>query len=76
MAKTPATQLNDFFNKLALWLQNNQPEFVERYNVTATHVPAKIGDDVSKIRMVLNFEILDKKIASLSEAELVEGLEL
>ena len=74
MGKKPAEELNKFLTKLATWLQNNQPEFVASYNVTAQHAPAKVGEDMSKIRFVLTFEIADKKITALTEANMIGDL--
>ena len=74
MGKKPADELNKFINRLAIWLEGNQPDFVSSYNVTAQHVPSKLGEGSSKIRFVLTFEIADKKITALSEAGMIGDL--
>ncbi len=74
--KTPATQLNNFIEKLAVYLQNNKPHFVEKYGVTASHVPAKDDSDFSQIRMVLNFTISNAKVRELESASQITDIEI
>ncbi len=70
MAKTPAAQLNNFLQKLAMFLQNNKPHYVKKYGVTMQNVPSGDGDS-STIRMVSTFEISNKELRSLEGAGLI-----
>lgn len=67
--RAPAIQLNGFIQKLAIWLKNNQPDFVEGYGVTVSHVPKE--DDHSQIRFILNFDISNSKVRDLDGAGLI-----
>ena len=74
MAKTPATQLNNFIQKMAEWLQNNHPPFVTKYGVTVQNVPGE--GDFSTIRFVSNFEINNKELRNIENAGLIGDREL
>ncbi len=69
MAKTPATQLNNFIEKLAHYLQDNRPHFVKNYGVTCSNVPGE-GDE-STIRFVCNFTISNSELRKLETAGLI-----
>ncbi len=69
MAKTPATQLNNFIEKMAEWLKNNHPSFVSKYGVTVQNVPGE--GDFSTIRFVTNFEINNRELRILEGAGLI-----
>lgn len=72
MAKHPATQLNTFIERLAIWLKNNQPAFVESYNVTASSQQSDADYDISKLRFNITFNVSNSKIKELHMTDMIE----
>ncbi len=66
---TPASKLNYFFQKLSIFLQDNQPDFIEKYRVTSQHIPKK--GDMSQIKITLYFDISNSRIKALETAGLL-----
>ena len=67
---TPAKELNQFIERLADYLKKTQPSFVKSYNVSVS--TKTTVEDTSNLRFVLNFEISNAEIRSLSESEMIK----
>jgi hypothetical protein len=69
--KHPATELNGFLERMAVWLRDNKPDFVTNYNVTMTTYEKRPGCNV--IRMTTNFEMDNAEIVAIEAAKLVDS---
>lgn len=66
---TPAHKLNTFFQKLSVFLQDHQPDFIEKYRVTTQHIPKK--GDMSQIKVTCYFDISNSRVKALETAGLL-----
>ncbi len=72
--KTPANELNRFIERLAIFINNNKPSYVDRHNVSVStyNKGDGINSDTHVIRFTCNFELSASKLNKIEGAGLIE----
>jgi hypothetical protein len=70
MMSHPASQLTKYLERVAVYLRDNRPSFVDKYGVTVQTF--KSGEDAHTIRLAINLTISEAKLKQLDVAGVIE----